>query len=62
MSMLARFLQREKRFIKSEKIAFLVLPLVLLPLLLEVVLHGRYGVWFGEYKDEILIGNMLWVN
>jgi len=59
--MLSKFLQREKRFIKSEKIAFLVLPMVLLPLLLEVVLHARYGAWFGEYKDEILVGNILYI-
>ncbi len=40
MSILARFLQREKRFIKSERVAFLVLPLVLVPLLIELVLHA----------------------
>ncbi|RUM73119.1 MAG: metal transporter [Sulfurovum sp.] len=59
--MITRFLQREKRFIKSEKIAFLVLPLVLLPLLLELFLQSRYSVWFETYRDEILIGNIVYI-
>jgi len=61
MSMFARFLQREKRFIKSERVAFLVLPLVLLPLMVELFLHARYGTWFELYRDEILIGNILYI-
>ncbi|AKF25051.1 metal transporter [Sulfurovum lithotrophicum] len=59
--MLAKFLQREKRFIKSERVAFLVLPIVLIPLMFEVFLHGRYTLWFDMYKDEILISNILYI-
>jgi hypothetical protein len=59
--MLAKFLQREKRFIKSEKVAFLVLPMVLLPLLIELFLHSRYTPLFDMYKDEILIGNIFYI-
>ncbi len=37
MNMFGRFLQREKRFIKSERVAFLVLPLILVPPLLAMI-------------------------
>ena len=61
MSMLARFLRREKRFVKSERIAFVVLPLILVPLLMELALHSRYNAWFTHYKDEILIVNIFYI-
>jgi hypothetical protein len=59
--MLTTFLQREKRFVKSEKIAFLVLPLILIPLLIELLLHGRYAAWFDNYHDEVLIANIAFI-
>ena len=59
--MLTTFLQREKRFVKSEKIAFLVLPLILIPLLIELLLHGRYAAWFDSYHDEVLIANIAFI-
>ena len=59
--MLTTFLQREKRFVKSEKIAFFVLPLILLPLLFELLLHERYTVWFDSYHDEVLIANIAFI-
>jgi len=59
--MLAKFLQREKRLIKSEVIAFLVLPLVLLPLVFEVALHGMQPEWFDLYREKILIANILYI-
>ncbi len=59
--MLAKFMQREKRFIKSEKIAFLVLPLVLLPLAIELVVHGMQPEWFEVHHDEILIANIIYI-
>ncbi|SFV62758.1 hypothetical protein MNB_SV-10-185 [hydrothermal vent metagenome] len=59
--MLAKFMQREKRFIKSEKIAFLVLPLVLLPLAIELVVHGMQAEWFEVHHDEILIANIIYI-
>ncbi len=59
--MLGTFLQREKRLIKSEVIAFVVLPLVLLPLAMEVVLHGMRPEWFDLYREKILIANILYI-
>ena len=59
--MLTKFLQREKRFIKSEKITFFVLPLILLPLLFELLLHGKYTIWFDSYHDEVLIANIVFI-
>ena len=59
--MLTKFLQREKRFIKSEKITFFVLPLILLPLLFELLLHGQYTIWFDSYHDEVLIANIVFI-
>jgi len=59
--MLTKFIQREKRLIKTEKIAFLILPLVLLPLLIELFLHPSYVQWFEQYRDEILLTNILYI-
>ena len=59
--MLTKFLQREKRFIKSEKITFFVLPLILLPLLFELLLHGKYTIWFDSYHDEVIIANIVFI-
>jgi len=59
--MLGKFLQREKRLIKSEVIAFFVLPLVLLPLVFEVLLHGMRPEWFDLYREKILIANILYI-
>jgi hypothetical protein len=59
--MVSRFLQREKRFIKSEKVAFVILPLVLLPIVFEFYLHTAFPHWFKQYHDEILIANILYI-
>lgn len=59
--MLARFMQREKRFIHSEKIAFLVLPLILMPLVFEMILHALHPEWFDLHRDTILIANILYI-
>ncbi|WP_295421817.1 ion channel [Sulfurovum sp.] len=59
--MLTKFMQRENRFIHSEKIAFLVLPLVLIPLLLELVLHSMRPEWFDLHGEQILIANILYI-
>ena len=59
--MLNKFMQREKRLVKSEKIAFIVLPMVLLPLAIEVVIHGIYPMWFKLHADEILIANIIYI-
>ena len=54
-------MQREKRFIHSDKIAFLALPLVLIPLFLELIFHGIEPKCFEVYRDEILIVNILYI-
>jgi len=54
-------MQREKRLIHSDKMAFLALPLVLIPLLLELIFHGIEPKWFEVYRDEILIVNILYI-
>ena len=59
--MLNKFMQREKRFVKSEKIAFIVLPMVLLPLAIEVVIHGIYPAWFKLHADEILLADIIYI-
>jgi hypothetical protein len=59
--MLAKFIQREKRLIRSEKVAFLVLPMVLLPLPFEMFLHYLHPEWFEIYRDIILLGNILYI-
>ena len=59
--MLSKWIQREKRFVKSEKIAFFILPMVLIPLLIELKLHTLFPHWFTQYNDEILIGNIIYI-
>ena len=54
-------MQREKRFIRSEKIAFLVLPLILLPLVFEMILHNMRPEWFQVHRDTILLTNILYI-
>ena len=54
-------MQRENRFIHSEKIAFLVLPLVLIPLLLELLFHKMQLEWFTLHREQILIVNILYI-
>jgi len=59
--MLTKFIQREKRLIRTEKIAFLILPLVLVPLLLELGLHSAYPQWFTLHRDGILLANIFYI-
>ena len=59
--MLTKLIQREKRFVKTEKIAFLILPMVLVPLLIELKIYTLFPEWFTHYNDEILIGNILYI-
>jgi hypothetical protein len=59
--MLTKFIQREKRLIKSEKVAFVIMPLVLLPLLFELFLHHLRPEWFETYRDTILLGDILYI-
>lgn len=59
--MLAKLTQRKWRFIHNEKIAFLLLPLVLIPLAIELVLHNQFSRWFNLYQDEMLIANIVYI-
>jgi len=59
--MLAKFIQREKRLIKNEKVVFLILPLVLIPLLVELGVHSVYPEWFKHYHNEILLSNIFYI-
>ena len=59
--MLTKFMQRENRFIHSEKMAFLLLPMVLIPLLLELALHSIKPEWFALHREQILIANILYI-
>ncbi len=59
--MLTKFMRRENRFINSEKMAFLILPMVLIPLLLEVLLHTIKPEWFTLHREQILIVNVLYI-
>ncbi len=59
--MLTKFMQRENRFIHSEKMAFFILPMVLIPLLLELVLHSIKPEWFTVYREQILLANIFYI-
>ena len=59
--MLNRFVQRKNRYIRSENIAFLILPMVLLPLLPQIWLSDRYHEWFFENRDTIMFLNIAYI-
>jgi len=59
--LLKRYTQRENRLIRNEKIAFLLLPLVLIPLLFEVTLLWFNHEWFALHREGILIANVLYI-
>ena len=59
--MLNRFAQRKNRYIRSENIAFLILPLVLLPLLPQLLFLDTYHNWFFENRDTIMFLNILYI-
>ncbi len=58
---MTRYLQRKKRYIKSINIAFLVIPILLIPPLLEWDLDLRESAFFTQYYDEILVANILYI-
>jgi len=61
MSIIVNYLQRETRFLKNIKLAFIFLPLVLLPLLLEWWFQIEEPVLFLQYKHEILLANIAYI-
>ncbi len=59
--MLQKYTNRKTRFIVNEKIAFWILPLVLLPILFELFLSHISPSFFKTYKDEVLIANIIYI-
>ncbi len=59
--MLKKLTNRKNRFIINEKIAFMILPLVLLPILFELFLNHINPALFISYHDEVLIANIIYI-
>ncbi len=59
--MLTRFVERKNRRIKNENIAFLILPLVLLPLLPQVWFLFNDKEWFWAHRDVIMFLDILYI-
>lgn len=59
--MLSRLAQRKNRWIKSDNIAFAILPLVLLPLLPQIYLQHAYAEWFLAHRDTIMFLDILYI-
>ncbi len=59
--MLNRFVERKNRYIRNENIAFLILPMVLLPLLPQLWLLNNYHNWFFKYRDTIMFLNIAYI-
>ena len=55
------FLERENRYIKNIDLAFLLIPMILLPLLFEWYLHLHENAFFMHFKDEILVANIVYI-
>ncbi len=59
--MLTKLVQRKNRYIQNENMAFLILPLVLLPLLPQVWLLNNYNNWFISHRDIIMFIDILYI-
>jgi hypothetical protein len=55
------YFNREKRFLKNINILFLLLPLILLPLLVEWWFHSKNIQIFLDYRHEILFSNIAYI-
>jgi len=55
------YFQRKKRYIKDVNIAFLIIPLILLPLLFEWYFHIKESAIFATYHDAILVANIFYI-
>ncbi|WP_457743398.1 ion channel [Sulfurimonas sp.] len=55
------YFQRQTRYVKDIKIAFILLPFVLLPLLFEWWLHIHETLLFVKYHDNILMANIIYI-
>jgi len=59
--MLTRLAERKNRYIKNDNVAFVILPLVLLPLLPQLYLQHAYFEWFMEHRDAIMFVDILYI-
>ncbi len=59
--MLNRFVSRKNRYVQNENIAFLILPMVLLPLLPQVWALADYKEWFLAHRDVIMFLDILYI-
>jgi len=59
--MLTRFVERKNRYIRNDNVAFLILPLVLLPLLPQVWLLYSHQDWFLGHRDTIMFLDILYI-
>ncbi len=55
------YFQRDKRFLKNINNAFIAIPFVLLPLLVEWWFHKNETLFFMQHKDEILFINIFYI-
>ncbi len=55
------YFQRDKRLLKTINSAFITLPFVLLPLLIEAWFHKDEALFFMQYRDEILFLNIFYI-
>ncbi len=55
------FLERENRYIKDIDLAFFLVPMILLPLVFEWYLHISENAFFTQYRDEILVANIIYI-
>jgi len=56
-----QFLKPKKRYIYNVNIAFMVLPLILLPIFIEWIFHIMQLDFFMRYKDAFLFGDILYI-
>ena len=59
--MINQFVNRPNRYIRNENIAFLILPMVLLPLLPQYLFLDRYHDWFFRNRDIIIVLNIIYI-
>ncbi len=55
------YFQRNTRYITNINIAFIFIPLLLVPLLIEGYFHSIDSSFFKEYYDEVLIANIIYI-
>jgi len=59
--MLNKIIHRENRFIRNEKIAFIIMPLFLIPVLFEFYFLDFKSQWFYSHYDTMLFINIAYI-